>query len=462
MDPNNHQRSALASHAGAARFAYNTMLTYVRHALETRSYERRVLGEVTTQVPWNAYALRKAWNNEVKNWAAPWWRENSKEAYASGIAALASALANFSSSKKGTRRGRRVGFPRHKKRHARRSFTVTTGSFGAADARHVRLPVIGTVRVKEQTTGLVAALDDGHARALSVTVSETAGRWFVSFQVAQENEPMPVTKPAAVAGVDLGINALATVVTIDQETGEESVEVVANPKALSRYERRMRHQAKVASRRQRGSRRHAQAQRRLARTHYKVANIRRDAAHKLTTRLASTYGTVVVEDLGVAGMVKNHHLAKSVSDASFGELRRQLTYKTTWHRGTLVVADRFYPSSKTCSGCGWRKPSLPLSERRFICEQCGLVCDRDVNAARNLARLGLATPLPDTAARGNSPTGPVAVSGTETQNARGEESAGPVLRLVKLSSVKREAGTGAVFQDGAGKTSTATRQLVAA
>ena len=117
-----------------------------------------------------------------------------------------------------------------------------------------------------------------------------------------------------------------------------------------------------------------------------MANLRKDGLHKLTTRLAATYGAVVVEDLNVAGMVRNRRLARSISDAGFGEIRRQLAYKTTWRGGQLFVADRWYPSSKTCSGCGAVKTKLALSERTYTCA-CGLVLDRDVNAARNLASL---------------------------------------------------------------------------
>lgn len=135
----------------------------------------------------------------------------------------------------------------------------------------------------------------------------------------------------------------------------------------------------------------------------------------------------MVEDLNVAGMVRNRRFASAVSDASFAELRRQLTYKTNWNGGTLIVADRFYPSSKTCSECGWRKPSLLLSERRYTCEECGIIIDRDVNAARNLAHL---------ASR-------VAASGAETLNARGGEGSGRAAnrRPVKPAPMKREAGT---------------------
>jgi putative transposase len=142
------------------------------------------------------------------------------------------------------------------------------------------------------------------------------------------------------------------------------------------------------------------------RVHHRVTNLRRDAIHKLTTDLARQYGTIVVEDLNVCGMVKNRRLARVVSDAGFGQIRRQLAYKTTWNGGTLVVADRWFPSSKTCSRCGVVKAKLRLSERVFACTECGLVLDRDENAALNLAALVKRT---------------VAGSGPETENGRGAD-----------------------------------------
>jgi IS605 OrfB family transposase len=157
-----------------------------------------------------------------------------------------------------------------------------------------------------------------------------------------------------------------------------------------------------------------------------VANQRRDGLHKLTTRLASQYGALVVEDLHVAGMVRNRRLAKAISDCGFGEIRRQLAYKTNWNGGRLVVADRWYPSSKTCSGCGAVKAKLPLHVRTFTCE-CGLVLDRDVNAARNLAQLV------------------VAGSGPETVNGRGADRK---TRPGGLVAEKRQPGTAMVGKTG--------------
>jgi IS605 OrfB family transposase len=153
------------------------------------------------------------------------------------------------------------------------------------------------------------------------------------------------------------------------------------------------------------SRRRKRAGRQLARAHARAANLRRDALHKLTTTLANEHATVVVEHLNVAGMARNRRVARALADTGLAELRRMLGYKTTWYGSQLVVADRFYPSSKTCSACGWVKAKLTPAERTFTCEVCGRRVDRDLNAARNLAKLAHH----------------VAQSGWETSNARGAD-----------------------------------------
>jgi putative transposase len=444
LDPSDRTRSALASHCGASRFAYNWGLGLVNERIERRDRARsEALKELLSddeaeelarrvEVPWTLPALRREWNRD-KHVVAPWWKENSKESYSSGLDALARALKNFSESKRGTRTGASVGFPHRKKRWARRSCRFTTGAIAVVDDRHIQLPRVGTIRTKEPTVKLRRLLDRGRARILSVTISEEAGRWFASFTCEVEREDPTATQPTAVVGIDLGVKHLAVV-----STGE----VVERPTALFRYERRMRRLQRAASRRQKGSRRRARTRTRLARCHRKVANTRRDVLHQLTTRLATTYGTVVVEDLHVAGMTaapkpaengdgsyahngarRKASLNRAILDASPAELRRQLTYKLAWHGGRLVVADRWFPSSKTCSACGEVKAKLPLAERTYRCEHCGLVVDRDLNAALNLAAYGQRV---------------VAVSGTETQNARG----GGHPRLRPKPPVKREDGSG--------------------
>jgi len=436
LAPNNATVSKLSSHCGASRFAYNTMLAYVHWALCARDFEFRTTGTAITQVPWNLYSLRKIWNNEVKCWAAPWWQENSKEAYNSGLDALARGLEAFSTSRKGTRAGHRVGFPKFKAKGARRSYRITTGAFGLVGGRHVKIPRIGTIRSKEPTTELLGKVNASEARILSATISAEAGRWFISFGCEVERRDSIARFPESVVGVDLGVHHLAVL-----STGE----VVDNPKALSRYQRRMARLQRELSRRTKGSERRGRTKAALTRCHSTVAHVRADTIHKLTTGLASKYGTVVIEDLNVTGMtastkpktdgqgifVANGACAKAglnraILDASPGEFRRQLTYKLDWHGGALIVADQFFASSKICSSCGSVKAKLSRSTRTYRCEECNLTMDRDLNAAHNLAAFGRRQ-LQD-----------VAVSGTETLNARG----GGHPRLSPKPPVKREDGTG--------------------
>lgn len=384
LDPNDVARSALASHAGAARFAYNWALALVvermaaRRVLTTlaqrqgarRGEAEAWAAEVAGPVPWNLPALRREWNR-AKHEMAPWWAQNSKEAYNSGLDALARGLDAWSKSRRGQRKGPKVGFPRFHRRGTRRSLRVTTGAFGVRDPRRVRLPRIGVIRTKEPTTTLGEHIGAGTARVLSATVSETGGRWYVAFGCEVERgEPDPCRTRRTIVGVDVGVGSLAVL-----STGE----VIANPKHLGRYGRRMARLQRELARRQgpcrgrRPSNRWRGTKARLGRSHAKVAAARTDGLHKLTTALATGYDAVVVEDLNVAGMTATARgsghwrgkagLNRAVLDVAPAELRRQLAYKCTWYGSALVVADRWYPSSKTCSACGRRKPSLPLAER---------------------------------------------------------------------------------------------------
>ncbi|MFE3052422.1 IS607 family element RNA-guided endonuclease TnpB [Nocardia sp. NPDC059239] len=397
LEPTFDQEEALRSHCGAARFAYNWGIRKVLANWNQRRAEASYGipdDELTPWIDLSAYGLRRAWNAEQER-VAPWWRENSKEAYASGLAQLADAFANHRKSKRGTRSGPPMGLPRHKKKHARQSFTVTTGSYGLDDGyRRVKIPRIGSVRTGESTRKLGLRLANETARLGSMTISYSRGRWWVSFTVRLVHSDRQPVHPDARVGVDLGLKCLA--VTSQEVPGVTDAEGrVANSRHYQRAQRHRCRLARACARRrgpdhQRGvapSKRWLKANAKAARLEHRVAAMRRDGVHKLTTALASRCGVVVVEDLNVAGMLKNRRLAKHIADAGFGELRRQLGYKTRRHGGTLVVADRFYPSSKTCSSCGFVKAKLTLSERIFVCGRCGLVLDRDLNAARNLAKL---------------------------------------------------------------------------
>lgn len=396
LDPNAGQEQALRSHCGAARAAYNWAVTWVLASWNQRRAEKTYglsEHERTEWRPWSLPALRKEFNR-IKHTDprfASWWQNNSKEAYNTGLANAAAAFDNYTDSRNGCRRGRRMGPPRHKcKRRARLSCRFTTGRIRIHDRRHVVLPRLGRIRVHEDVADLLARVLADDMRILSATVRFERGRWFVAFQVEERLRASPVARPDDTVGVDLGIRALAVVAS---STGE--VYEVPNPRHLDAALRRLRKASRRVSRR-RGpdgrlgrepSERWKRANAERNRIHRRVANSREDGLHKMTAALAREFGTVCVEDLNVAGMGRNHRLARHIADAAFGEIRRQLVYKTRRHGGRLVVADRWFPSSKTCSGCGAAKAKLPLGCRVFDCHACGVVLDRDVNAAFNLAAL---------------------------------------------------------------------------
>ncbi|MBC6468788.1 IS607 family element RNA-guided endonuclease TnpB [Actinomadura alba] len=419
LDPTPAQERALASHAGAARFAWNWGLVACqdRYAAERMWY--------------SGAELHKLWNAVKKTEPAlAWWGENSKCVYQEAFRDLDRALREFVKSRKGARKGRRLGFPKFKRRgRCRDSFRFSTGVMRCA-GRTVTLPRLGTIATHEPTRKLTRRLENGTARILSATISRTAQRWHVSFTVEVDRAvPARHARPRSAVGVDLGVKTLLTAMD-DHGTVIE----VAGPKALSAGLRKLRRLGKAHSRKQRGSANRAKAAARLARHHARVADLRAEVLHKATSALAARFETVVVEDLNVTGMLANRRLARAVADQGFYATRRMLEYKTRWNGGRLMVAGRWYPSSKTCSGCGSRKPSLSLAERTFRCDGCGLVLDRDVNAARNLLNL--------------------AASGAERINACGGDvrpgSAG-------RSPVKQEPGTAP-----AGQTGTAAAQAAAA
>src|SRR5919204_3501167 len=226
LDPTARQRRSLASHVGAARFAYNWGLELVKTRLDQRATAENV------QVAWTLGELRWEWNR-AKDEVAPWWRENSKEAYNSGLDALARALQNWADSRSGRRKGRSMGFPRPKKKgRAREACRFTTGQIKVLpDRHHVQLPRIGVVRTHESTRKLARRLEQGTARILATTISHAADRWYVSFTVeVQRAEHIP-RRPQAVVGVDVGVRQLAVL-----STGQ----VVPNPALLAGELRRLR------------------------------------------------------------------------------------------------------------------------------------------------------------------------------------------------------------------------------
>lgn len=395
LDPTPTQERLMLSHAGAARFAFNAGLAHVKAALEA--------GE---KPEWSYFSLINWWNANKDTLAVdadgvPWWRENSKEAANSGLRWLADGLSNWAKSRKGKRKGRRVGFPKFKAKDRetpRFAYAISglrTGALIEGDPKALWLPRIGRVHCFEN----VAARVDG-AKVLSIAISRRAGRWYAALTVERDDQAVKKIPKGGAVGVDLGIKALATL---------SDGTVIPNPHTLVTDEQRLKRAQKALSRKAKGSKRRAKARERVARIHNRIANRRSDALNKLTTMLAQTYSDISIEDLNVAGMVKNHHLAKAVSDASFFELRRMLEYKTAKTGAKLHVIDRWYPSSKTCSNCGSVKAKLSLNERTYKCEHCGLVIDRDLNAAINIMVAGSAPETVNahggTVRRGDHPLG---------------------------------------------------------
>lgn len=339
--------------------------------------------------------LRKRWN-QVKDTECVgaetgevWWPAISKEAFAGGIKAAVDAYWNWQTSRAGTRTGKRVGFPRFAtKGRDRDRVTFTTGAIRVEpDRRHVTLPRIGTVRVHENTRRLQRLIGKGRARILAATVSRKGTRLVVAFRVLIQRPIQPrVAQPDPRVGVDVGVRVLATVANNHGQV----IARVPNPRPLDAALKQLRHLGRERSRRTVGSRGYHETQTRITRLQRRVADIRAHHIHVLTTRLAKTHGEIVVEGLDAAGMLRQKGLTgararrRGLSDSALGETRRQLAYKTGWYGSTLVVADRWYPSSKTCHRCqaaqniGWAE--------HWQCHGCGAAHQRDDNAAINLAR----------------------------------------------------------------------------
>jgi len=371
------------------------------------------------------YWLRKEWNTR-KDEVAPWWKENSKEAYATGCANLAAALANWSASKRGTRKGPVAGFPRFRSRHrSTPSCTFTTGTIRVEpDRRHVTLPVLGGIKTFESTRKLARRLEAGTARISTATITFVRGRWFVSFVAHVQRDlarPAHIQPGPSVVGVDVGVKDLIVVappdgVEVDRVPAPRPLRAAAAKLAgLQRKAARQRGPYDPgAKRRREPSAGWRATQKRIRKVHTRVANLRTDHLHKLTTTLAQQHQVIGVETLAVkamtaAGGARKRGLNRALADASFGTLSRLLEYKTGWYGSHLVRAGRWYPSSKTCSGCGSVKTKLTLRERQYRCEGCGMVLDRDLNAAINLARLAQQASL----GQGSAGSGPVVTGGAD-------------------------------------------------
>ena len=383
LDPNDKQATYFARASGVARFAYNWAL-----AEWQRQYTAH---QADPAVPKPSQMALRRQLNSLKHEQFPWMAEVTKNAPQMAIIQLGNAFTNFFAG--------RAKYPRFRKKGVHDRFTLTNDQF-EVDASRIRLPHLGWVRMREPLRF--------HGKILAATVSRVADRWFVSITVDTPDAPHQPAENQGAVGVDVGVSALATL-----STGEQ----VAGAKPHTALLQRVKRLSRRLSRKQTGSANRHKAKATLARIHVRIANIRSDALHKLTTDLTRRFHTIGVEDLHVRGMMANRHLARSIADMGFHECRRQLDYKAQRRGGQMVVADRWFPSSKTCSCCGTVMKTLPLSVREWTCEACGAAHDRDVNAAKNLERYAVSS----------------------TVSARGGEGAGLARkRKVKPSPVKQE------------------------
>lgn len=350
LNLNNTQRTYFAKAAGVARFAYNWALAEWK-----KEYEAGLKP--------NNFSLRRKLNN-IKRDAFPWMLEVTKNAPQMAIIQLGQAFQNFFA--------KRAQYPRFRKKGVHDSFTLSNDQFSVNGSR-IRIPHLGWVRMREslRLTGKI----------LSATVSRRADKWFVSLTVDVPTPIFPATnEDQVVVGVDLGLTQFATL-----STGK----MIEGPKPHKAKLNRLKRLSKSLSRKQKGSANRSKAKMKLARLHSQIKNIRHDAIHQFTTELTENFSTIVIEDLNVKGMLRNRKLSRSIADMGFYEFRRQLIYKAAMRNKKVIVADRWFASSKLCSVCEFKNVDLKLSTREWQCIKCNSQHHRDVNAAKNLAKLAV-------------------------------------------------------------------------
>lgn len=356
LDPNNVQVTYLARAVGVARFAYNWALTEWGQQYEA--------WKVDNNMPKPSQAALRRKLNSIKREQFPWMLDVTKNAPQMAIIQLGQAFKNFFAG--------RARYPQFRKKGMHDRFTLTNDQFDV-DGPRMRIPHLGWVRMRESLRFI--------GKMISATISRVADKWFVSITVdTEDNSHLPKAENQGAVGVDLGVKAMATL-----STGE----TISGPKAHKALLGRLRRLSRGLSRKAKGSNNRCKAKTKLSRLHARIAAIRSDSLHKFTTSLTRRFHTIGIEDLNVRGMIKKRHLARSVADMGFFEFRRQLEYKAEMRSGMVVIADRWFASSKTCSICGHKLHELSLALREWVCPACGILHNRDVNAAINLKNMAV-------------------------------------------------------------------------
>ncbi|SIO89860.1 RNA-guided endonuclease TnpB family protein [Nocardiopsis sp. JB363] len=419
LDPTPTQLERLSRYAGASRMAYNFALglkgqthqqwrslvdELIAAGLEEKEAHRRVQIKTPTKP-----TVQKIFNQlrggpgEGPGGLAPWHHEVATWCFQSAWMDADQAWKNWLDSLTGKRAGHKVGYPRFKKKNrSRDSFRlhhdVREPTLRLESYRRLNLGKFGVVRLHESGKRMHRLVSSGAAVVKSVTVSRSGSRWYASVQCEIQTERPAPTRRQRVngrVGMDVGVHYLAALSQPIQD-----YVLIDNPRHLSRASKRLARAQRALSRTQKGSMRRRKAAARVGKLHQEVAQQRATTLHWLSKRLATTFACVAIEDLNVAGMTRSARgtveepgsnvaakagLNSSILDAAPAELRRQLEYKTSWYGSQLAVLDRWFPSSKTCSACGWQNPNQTLADRVFSCAECGLRLDRDLNAARNIA-----------------------------------------------------------------------------
>jgi putative transposase len=348
--PNNEQKTFFAKQFGSCRYVYNRVLGMIE--------ERYKSGKKSLSIT-EYMKLLPGWKKE-----SPWLGAVDAVALQQSLRDLDRAYANF------FRNPGHFRPPRFKRKSTEQSYR--TNRVKIIDSRHVKLPKVGIVRCRVSR--------EVEGRILSATIRmKSSGKYYISFCCTDVSVALMPEVEGAV-GVDLGVASLAT--ASDGSAWEPA-------KATYKYERKLAREQRRLSRKKKGSSNYGKQKRKVARVHEKISNTRRDRINKMTTALVRENQAVFAEDLKTKNMLRNRHLAKAVSDSSFGEILRQLEYKCEWYGRDFRKVDTWYPSSKLCSSCGYLSDSMPLSVREWTCPECDVTHDRDLNAAKNILAEGM-------------------------------------------------------------------------